>query len=225
MFEKPELLKKNDQAPKIEEKTIAGVDVLVPNINGTHYTLLTFYRNANCPLCYHQIKELLEHEEELTEKNVTLVGIFPNTRELIDKHITPISEDYHIIADPEHKIYDLYHVKDSFAGVYKAYITRIGDLNKAKKEGYQRDKKEKIDDNKKLMPAEFLVDNTTGKIIALHYGKDAGDYMKFKTITDEIKKNENGEPEEEPKKKITDIFKKKEKTAEPEPAEVTAAET
>lgn len=167
---------------KRKRKLLAGqiapdfttVDVLKNKIAvreiDARYVLLVFFRYAGCPWCNLAIHRLSLEYSTLKEHGCEVVAFIQSdaraiTANIYDRHAHRPS--FSIIADPKREYYDLYGVGLSLT----AAVNSIKDvpvwLHSVRVHGY---KQPKVDGNLFLVPASFLLDTRTNKIIQTSYG-------------------------------------------------------
>ena len=185
VFMKKDRLVEDVMAPSFEVVDISGNQITPVNSNDS-YTLLSFFRYAGCPWCNLAIYQLTEAQKILAKKGVRVVVFMPSSNENINRNIverhapTPV---FPLVGDSKLAVYQLYKIENS----YLAGIRSIAHLDKwqraAKKLGFpQAD----IDGSLTLVPAQFLIDNQTGKILKAHYGVNYADTTTFIDIYDKV---------------------------------------
>lgn len=168
-------LKTDEQAPKFIGETQTGDPISLDDFQGKT-VFLKFFRYAGCPICNLSVQEYNQHSQELTQAGVTTLMVFHSSKELLNKNLKP-NNSYTIIADPEKRIFDLYHVEKSWIGVVAPGI--IPDYAKAIAKGFFSPKLFGNEGGDNGLPADFLIDGT-GTIKVAHYGKHAADSLSAK---------------------------------------------
>lgn len=139
--------------------------------------LLSFYRYAACPLCNLRIHSMIQKYPDYHSKGLEVFAFFESPKESISESVGKQEPPFRLIPDPARKIYKLYRVEKS---IFK-YI--LGLLNtKLIKAALLGFKIGKMENDKTMVPADFLIEN--GVIKVAYYGKDISDHLAFKTIED-----------------------------------------
>ena len=174
-------LQKNDLAPDFEILDIYD-QLITPTNSDEEYTLLSFFRYAGCPWCNLAIYELTRAEKILRKQNVRVVVVTPSSNKnimqfIIDRHIP--EPKFSIIGNPSLSLYRKYHIKNSLLAGIKS-ITHIDKwIKAATRLGFPQ---AEIDGNLTLVPAQFLINHRTGKIVKSHYGVNYADTTTFTDI-------------------------------------------
>ncbi|NHJ05363.1 MAG: AhpC/TSA family protein [Candidatus Heimdallarchaeota archaeon] len=137
--------------------------------------LLSFYRYASCPLCNLRISQIIQQYNLLKEKGLHIIAFFQSPRESMEQYVGKQNPPFPLIPDPERKIYKLYDVERSWVKYLKGGISRKMAI--AMKSGF---KLGKIEGQKNLVPADFLLDNLVVKKV--YYGTSIADHIPFEEI-------------------------------------------
>lgn len=168
-----EVLEEGMFAPSFQVRDINGLTHSIEKYKGKKI-LLSFYRNAGCPVCNYRFHELEDERLFFEKKNVVLLAIYessvPNLKLMID------TNQYlqHIISDEEGLLYDLYAVEASRTKITKGLVH--GAMSKAQKGKKFYAHKIKQDGNPNRIAADFLIDEN-GNISIAYYGKYLGDRL------------------------------------------------
>lgn len=165
--------------------TFSVIDVMGTKIDLSDYkdrkVLVVFLRYSGCPWCNLAIHRLTMEYPLLAQKNCEVIAFIQSDREHIVSNIyerhakTP---PFPIIADAGRKIYDKYGIKTSVVAMTKS-ITKIPFwVHAIKVHGF---KQTKLDGEFFLVPATFLIDGTTKKILIAKYGSS---FYEHETFTD-----------------------------------------
>ena len=165
-------------APAFETTDIAGMPVSTAHYRGRKL-MISFFRFASCPYCNLRVHELAAKADSLTGK-LNVIAVFQSPVEKLERHQIAARLPFHIIADPQMRLFDLYdgerstakfitghllHIPQWFGGVARGAFksgTDVGEL--------------------RLVPADFLIDGD-GVIQHAHYGRDVTDHLPLRTIT------------------------------------------
>jgi peroxiredoxin Q/BCP len=150
------------------------------------YTLLVFLRYSGCPWCNLAIHRLTLEYKRLTDKKCDVIVIVQSNRQNIvnniyDRH-TP-KPPFPIIPDHEMKLYKRYGVEISKRAVF-GFIYHLPEwLESVRKLGYSQ---KKLDGNFFLVPAWFLINNRTRKIVRSEAGVSFYEHETFISIYDSL---------------------------------------
>lgn len=153
-------LKAGDKAPVFTGVDQNGKTVTLKNALKAHRNVvLFFYRGQWCPYCNKHIKELQDSLNLLTEKDVYVIGVTPETKENIDKTIKKTSAGFSILQDKDDEIMKAYQVNfmmdEATFTKYKGYGINLEENN-----GNTR--------HTLPVPATYIIDRT-GKIKYVHF--------------------------------------------------------
>lgn len=153
-------LKAGDKAPVFTGVDQNGKTVTLKNALKAHRNVvLFFYRGQWCPYCNKHIKELQDSLNLLTEKDVYVIGVTPETKENIDKTIKKTSAGFSILQDKDDEIMKAYQVNfmmdEATFTKYKGYGINLEENN-----GNIR--------HTLPVPATYIIDRT-GKIKYVHF--------------------------------------------------------
>lgn len=173
-------IKVGQTAPSFSNKDVGGRQVALDGIE-SRYILLAFFRYSGCPWCNLAIHRLSLEYSTLKEHDCEVVAFIQSKKSDIIDNIYgrhAVKPEFPIIADSQLKYYHLYGVNDSIKAGVKS-ITKIPAwIHSVKKHGF---KQQKVDGNLFLVPASFLIDGRTRKIIKASYGSS---FYETKTFID-----------------------------------------
>ncbi len=175
----------NEPAPKFRATDVLGNKVTMSS-SGDGYILITFLRYSGCPWCNLAIHRLaLENTQLQANKCQTIVFVQSDKvsviKNIYERH--ELKPQFPIIADHDMKYYKLYNVDSSIPGTLKS-ITKIPVwLESVRKHGF---KQKKLDGNLFLVPAWFLVNLRTGKIVQSERGVSFYNHESFIKIYDSL---------------------------------------
>lgn len=168
-----EVLEEGMFAPSFQVRDINGITHNIDKYKGKK-VLLSFYRNAGCPVCNYRFHELEDEREFFEKKNVVLLAIYESSLQNLQLMVDTNKYFQHIISDEEGLLYDLYAVEASRTKITKGMLH--GALSKAQKGKKYYNTKIKQDGNPNRIAADFLIDEN-GNISIAYYGKYLGDRM------------------------------------------------
>ncbi len=129
------------------------------------YTLLVFLRYSGCPWCNLAIHRLTMEYARLHAEGCGVIAIVQSNKEDILDNIyarhdpTP---QFAIIADHEMNFYKRFDVNPSIIGTFSSISDIPYWLQSVRKLGF---KQKKLDGNFFMVPAWFLINNKSGKIV------------------------------------------------------------
>ncbi|MBW0432673.1 peroxiredoxin-like family protein [Leptospira yasudae] len=147
-------LKTGDTAKDFVVRDYLGKSISLADLKGK-YTLLAFFRNAECALCNLRVHQLLKEYPELEKKGLQILAVFESTPESIRASVGKKSIPFSLIPDPSEKLYRLYGVGTSWLGVFKTILTSKKEIKEAEEMGFEMKKVPGMKMDR--MPAEFLI--------------------------------------------------------------------
>ncbi len=150
------------------------------------YTLLVFLRYSGCPWCNLAIHRLTLEYKRLTDEKCHVIVIVQSNRKNIVDNIYDRHEPkppFPIIPDHEMKLYKQYGVKISKLAVFGFIYHLPPWLESVRKLGYNQ---KKLDGNFFLVPAWFLINNETNKIVRSERGVSFFEHETFISIYDSL---------------------------------------
>ena len=167
------ILSTGEFAPEFQIRDIAGNEHSLKKYKGKKI-LLSFYRNAGCPICNYRFHELEGEEKYFKEKELVLISIYESSLENLKLLIDTSKYYQHIVSDSEGLLYFKYGVEENRAKLVKGFLH--GAKQKAYKGRQRFPTKIKQDGNPNRIAADFLIDEN-GNIIIAYYGKYLGDRL------------------------------------------------
>ncbi|WP_165781815.1 peroxiredoxin-like family protein [Leptospira adleri] len=147
-------LKTGDQAKEFTVKDYLGKTIRLSDLKGK-YTLLAFFRNAECALCNLRVHQLLKAYPDLQRKGLQILAVFESTEESIRNSVGKKEIPFSLIADPSNRLYELYDVGRSWLGVIGTILTGKKEMKEAEALGFEMKKVPGMKMDR--MPAEFLI--------------------------------------------------------------------
>ena len=148
--------------------------------------LLAFFRYASCPLCNLRVHELIKNQHALKD-DLDIIAVFQSPPNKIKQYVGKQAIPFHVLPDPEKKLYQLYGVESSWPGFGKAWTIKISQVFDAVlKHKYLPGT---VEGEINRIPADFII-GTDNKIIKAYYGNDIGDYLPLVDIFSLIKQHE-----------------------------------
>jgi peroxiredoxin len=161
------------QAPDFQTEDIYGMPVALTRLRGQP-VLISFMRNAGCPVCNFQVHQLLEQADSLKARNIAVVLVYQSSRQNLLEYLSGQSLPFTFIADPDNKLYTRYGIEQGMGkmmkGMFKGALGKMQKGKKLFKSPIRQDGKSTT------IGADFLLDGQ-GKVIKVHYGEYLGDHL------------------------------------------------
>jgi peroxiredoxin len=161
-------------APALELLDVYGQPIVISGKG--RKTLLSFFREANCPFCNFRVFELTHNYPNLSSLGLDIVAVFSSDRNDVMKFIARQPRPFQMVADQDSKAHQQFGIERSLWGKFKAMMTRIPAMIRGMRvvglAGMNTGS---------LMPADFLIDEN-GRIVETYYGTDAGDHIPIERI-------------------------------------------
>ncbi len=166
-------LQQNMPAPEFSAVDVSGNKINLSDFRGRK-VLLTFYRNAGCPICNLRFHGIQQEAHLFEKENLVILSVYESDAAHIKQFIE--GENFYslMIPDPTFILYNLYRVERSMSKMLKALFK--GAFSKAQEGNKLYKKKIEQDGNTDRIGADFLLDEH-GKIIRAYYGKYVGDHL------------------------------------------------
>lgn len=177
------ILLEGEFAPEFRVIDIEGKTHSIAQYKGKKI-LLSFYRNAGCPVCNYRFHELENERKFWEEKGLVMLSIYESSVENL-KLLADTNHFYqNLVADPEGLLYYKYSVEENKGKITKGFLH--GAKQKANKGKKLFSKVIKQDGKANRIAADFLIDEN-GNLIAVYYGKYLGDRMSVAFIKSKLK--------------------------------------
>ena len=177
------------KAPTFMAQTLTGETIYLKDF-ANKKVLLKFYRFATCPVCNLHLREFLKKHEELSKAGIEVVVVYHSPKWRLEQNMQQ-QLPFPIIADPDKKLFKLYGVKNSLAGMFSFAVWR--DYALALAAGFSAGMLSH-DGGISGHPADFLVDEK-GILRHAHYGVDYADSLTVSQALDVARKLELIQPE------------------------------
>ncbi len=175
----------NRKAPQFSATDIFGDKINLADYKDG-YVLLVFLRYSGCPWCNLAIHRLSLEYKRLLEYKCQVIAFVQSDKDDVVKNIYDRHElkpQFPIIADHDMHFYEQYGVDSSITGTFREITKLPYWLQSVKKYGF---KQEKIDGNLFLVPAWFLINTRTGKIVRSERGVSFYNHETFISIYDSL---------------------------------------
>ncbi|RHX92637.1 peroxiredoxin-like family protein [Leptospira stimsonii] len=171
-------LKTGDQAKEFMVRDYLGKTIHLSDLKGK-YTLLAFFRNAECALCNLRVHQLLKAYPKLKDKGLQIVAVFESSEESIRNSVGKQAIPFTLVPDPSNKLYKLYDVERSWLGVIRTILTGKKEMKEAEELGFEMRKVPGMKMDR--MPAEFLIGPDL-KIEIAKFSKKVTDHISLEDI-------------------------------------------
>jgi len=148
---------------------------------------LQFRRFAGSPICNLHLQSFIQRHRELAENQIQEVAVFHSPKSAMLEH--QLSAPFPFVADPDKKLYKAFGVEASIMSVLnpEAWPSAVKGLFK-QGPGFPSHGESALG-----LPADFLIDST-GMVIAVHYGRHASDQLEFNELLDLVRKAQQRTP-------------------------------
>lgn len=173
------------KALDFKAKDVFGSTVSLTN-SDSGYTLLVFLRYSGCPWCNLAIHRLTVEHKRLADEECSVIVIVQSNRENIINNIYDRHDPkppFPIIPDHEMKLYKQYDVEISKKAVFGFIYHLPYWLESVRKLGFSQ---KKLDGNFFLVPAWFLINNRTNKIVRSERGVSFYEHETFTSIYESL---------------------------------------
>jgi len=159
-----------DVVEPITVESVNGSSVCIPPKDG--FLHLQFRRFAGCPICNLHLRSFIRRHDELLVHGIHEVAVFHSPKSAMLEYQT--SGPFPFIADPDKTLYKAFGVETSIWSILnpRTWPAAIKGIFLAGARLPSRG------ESSLGLPADFLID-TSGKIVALKYGKHASDHWEF----------------------------------------------
>lgn len=183
-------LKPHDTAPAFSAVDASGRPVSLERCN-SKYILVAFFRYAGCPFCNLALHRLALEHKTLCRNDCEVIAFIQSDRASIEENIygrhTP-KPKFPIVADADRTVYDLYGVQTSVSAAIRSIPEIPYWVESMTKHGFKHGK---VDGNLFLVPAMFLINGQSKKIIKAIYGTSFYDHATFTNIYESLFFNDN----------------------------------
>ena len=140
-------------------------------------TLVSFFRDVNCPFCNLRIFELTQQHKELQALGLDIIAIFSATTFEVKEFISKRERPFPVVADEHSKAHDSFGLERSKVAKYTSMMMHMWRFLKGLKLiGLRAFKSDSV-----ILPADFIIDKN-GLIIDCYYGKTYADRMSIEHI-------------------------------------------
>jgi peroxiredoxin len=178
-------LKEGSKAPTFVTMDVLGNKIKLNKILKNSNVLITFLRPIWCPICNARTHELIEYYQEMKEKGIEVIAVYPSSEEKLRNYVKDIGIPFIVIADPEEELFKLYGVERSEAK-YKRVMKEEKALKAMKKgqglfEKHGNNYGGSQNVTAAIIPADFIISQSQIIKVA-HYGDFVGDHIRVTNI-------------------------------------------
>jgi thioredoxin-dependent peroxiredoxin len=170
----PMALQPGQPAPDFAATDVFRQPVSLTALRG-HRVLLSFMRNAGCPVCNLRVHELQQKADSLRAANTVVILVYESTAERMREYLVGETLPLTFIADPEQALYARYGVETSTLKFLRSMSNGVIAKGKAGT-ALAHKPLAKQDGNTTRIEADFLIDER-GILEKVHYGRFVGDHL------------------------------------------------
>ncbi len=161
-------------APSFSTSDVLGQPVSREGLMGRR-VLLSFMRDAGCPICELRLARLATLADSLKRANTRVVLIYESDAATMRQYLVDKNLPFTFIADPQGELYDQFGLEKSFAKVMLGFAKGV---NKKIKAGQKLQTQEisREDAEKTRITADFILDEQ-GIVQRAYYGRYLGDHL------------------------------------------------
>lgn len=170
----PAPMLRSTPAPDFQTEDVNHRSVSLQAYRG-QYVLLSFMRNAGCPVCNLWVHQLRQQADTLRHANVAVVLIYDSTPENMRRYLEQAEPlPFTFVADPNHDLYALYNVGGGMGKMMKGMFH--GAMGKMKQGKRLFRSPIRQDGRMTTIGADFLID-PQGQLLTAHPGRYLGDHL------------------------------------------------
>jgi thioredoxin-dependent peroxiredoxin len=170
----PTRLMVNQPAPSFSTTDVLGNPLSLEGLRG-HKTLLSFMRDAGCPICELRLAHLATKSDSLKAANTRVVLIYESDAATMRRYLVDKDLPFTFVADPDGVLHDQFGVEKSLAKVALGFVKGVNKQIKAGKKLQTQDISRE-DAEKTRITADFILDENL-LVQRAHYGRYLGDHL------------------------------------------------
>ncbi len=167
-------LMENQTVPSFSTTDVLGNPLSSEGLRG-HRTLLSFMRDAGCPICELRLARLASKADSLKAANTRVVLVYESDAATMRRFLVDKDLPFTFVADPDGALHDQFGVEKSLAKVALGFVKGVNKQIKAGKKLQTQDISRE-DAEKTRITADFVLDENL-LIHRAHYGRYLGDHM------------------------------------------------
>lgn len=176
-------LKVGQHAPTFSVRDVSGRPVELAAYRG-HTVLVSFYREAVCPLCNMRLVQLIQRYGEYQRRGLNCIAFFESSPARMHHYLDRLNAPFPLISDRGRVVYKGYGLESSLFGAFRALVGRRPVYREAKRLKVGGNIFANVfEENTHIghLPGDFLI-GPDGRIRLAYYGKDAGDFLLFSEL-------------------------------------------
>lgn len=170
----PVQLLENQPAPSFTANDVLGNPVSLERLRG-HRVLLSFMRDAGCPICELRLHRLSLRADSLRAANTRVVLVYESDAATMRQYLVDKDLPFTFIADPDGALHDQFGVETSIGKTALGFVKGAG---KKIREGKKLQTQQIARDDATLtrITADFIIDEEL-IVRRAYYGKYLGDHL------------------------------------------------
>ena len=161
-------------APAFTTTDVLGNNLSLEGLRG-HITLLSFMRDAGCPVCELRLSHLALKADSLKKANTQVVLVYESDVTTMRSYLADKDLPFTFVADPTGELHKKYGVENSLGQVALGFVKGLNKQIKAGKK-LQTQEISREDANKLRSTADFIIDEHL-LVRRAYYGRYLGDHM------------------------------------------------
>ena len=137
--------------------------------------LLSFMRDAGCPICELRLAHLATRADSLKSANTRVVLVYESDATTMRQYLVDKDLPFTFVADPDGALHDLFGLEKSLAKVALGFVKGVNKQIKAGKK-LQTQEISREGAEKTRITADFIIDEN-GFVQRAYYGKYLGDHL------------------------------------------------
>lgn len=162
------------EAPSFSATDVLGQPISREGLRGRR-VLLSFMRDAGCPICELRLARLALRADSLKAANTRVILVYESDAATMRQYLVDKDLPFTFIADPEGALYDLFGLEKSFTKTMLGFVNGAGKKIKAGKK-LQTQEVPRENAEKTRITADFILDEQ-GVVQRAYYGKYLGDHL------------------------------------------------
>ena len=161
-------------APAFSTSDVLGQPVSREGLRGKR-VLLSFMRDAGCPVCELRLARLAQRADSLRAANTRVILIYESDAATMRQYLVDKDLPFTFIADPDGELHDLFGLEKSLAKVMLGFAKGAGKKIRAGKK-LQTQEISRETAEKTRITADFVLDEA-GLVQQAYYGRYLGDHL------------------------------------------------
>lgn len=162
------------EVPSFSTTDVLGQPLSREGLRGKR-VLLSFMRDAGCPICELRLARLAQRADSLKAARTRVVLVYESDAATMRQYLVDKDLPFTFVADPDGSLYDLFGLEKSLAKVALGFVKGAGKQIKAGKK-LQTQEISREGAEKTRITADFIV-TENGIIERAYYGRYLGDHL------------------------------------------------